>query len=43
MRINYQTISDNDEDRDWKKYALLSLSRGYSDNEPEYDSSMIKE
>ena len=33
----------DEEDEDWKNYNLNSLNKAYSDDEPEYNLSMVKE
>ena len=33
----------DEEAGDWKDYNLNSLNKAYSDNEPEYNLSMVKE
>jgi hypothetical protein len=47
MKIEYKPLSykiDEDEDsEEWYRFAMLNLSRAYSDEEPEYTSAMIKE
>ena len=47
MKIEYKTLSNNvddvDNSSDWQRFAMINLSRAYSNDEPEYTSNMIKE
>ena len=47
MKIYYKPLTydlnDTNEEEDWYKFAMANFARGYSDDEPEYTSDMIKE
>ena len=47
MQIDYKPLSNNSNDEDdseeWYRFAMMNLSKAYSDDEPEYTSDMIKE
>lgn len=47
MKIEYKPlqyeIDEKDDSESWYRFAMINLSRAYSDEEPEYSSEMIKE
>ena len=47
MHITYKPLSDDFGDepdsKDWYRFAMINMSRAYSDDEPDYTSGMIKE
>jgi hypothetical protein len=40
MEYDFDTENDNE---DWCRFSMMNLSAAYSNDEPEYTSSMIKE
>jgi hypothetical protein len=47
MKIDYKPLSyekpEEDDLAEWYRFAMINLSRSYSDEEPEYTSEMLKE